>query len=306
METKNPYVCCIGAATQDRTYKLFQRGAVGTSNPATMHLNCGGVARNVAENLARLGIGSSLISVVGVDEAGRAVIEHTRRHGVDTRTVTELPDHSTGSYVAAIEPDGELFTGISDLEICAALDATLIDRHWDLISGAHAVFADTNAPRATLAYLLERVNAQPVPLFVDAVSVSKAARLPQKLHGIEVLFCNLAEAQAIAGSSAAPQDGRLLARSLLARGAACAVVTAGADGLWRATRKECILLPALPGPVVDVSGAGDALIATTIAARMTGYDCTASLRMGLRAASLTIQSLGPGGPRLSLKALAAD
>jgi sugar/nucleoside kinase (ribokinase family) len=49
-------VCCIGGMTLDRTLRLLQPGVTGTSSPVASHRTRGGVARNVAENLARLSV----------------------------------------------------------------------------------------------------------------------------------------------------------------------------------------------------------------------------------------------------------
>ena len=298
---EDPVVCCFGGATMDRTFTLQQQAIAGTSNPATGSLRRGGVARNVAENLVRLGANSTLISVVGDDDAGENIIEATRREGVDISAVSVLTQHPTGSYSAILQPDGELFIGVADLNICETLDRTLIDRHWSRMAAASLVFADTNAPAETLNYLIERCRRQNVPLCVDTVSVPKARRLPADLTGVEILFCNVAEARALLEMEGATTEH--LAVRLCGRGAAHVVVTAGADGLCHANREGCTTLPARPAKVIDVTGAGDALIAGTLCGWLRGQTPLESCKLGLEAASLTTQSLGPGCPALAAGAL---
>ena len=55
----------------DRTLRLAAAPVPGSSNPARMSTGFGGVARNVAENLARLGVPVALVSRVGDDDSGR-------------------------------------------------------------------------------------------------------------------------------------------------------------------------------------------------------------------------------------------
>jgi pseudouridine kinase len=233
-----------------------------------------------------------LIGVVGNDEAGRAVVGETAGQGVDTSLVATRKDGTTGSYSAVIQPDGELLIGVADMDIFDTIDRQLIDSNWEQIASAVLVFADTNMPADVLGYLVERCRDTDKRLFVDAVSVPKAQKLPAELSGIEILFCNLAEAGAVLGESVDPDDGEAAVKALAVKGATMTIVTAGADGVWCADKRDCKFLPAVSTDVVDVSGAGDALIAGTLFGRLMGRDWIASCKTGLKAASMTIGSIG--------------
>ncbi len=93
MLTEDQSVCCIGGITLDRTLLLDEPAIFGTSNPAKNHESCGGVARNVAENLARLSICCQLIGTVGDDEAGTFVVSESSTQGVDTSLVETIEDY---------------------------------------------------------------------------------------------------------------------------------------------------------------------------------------------------------------------
>jgi len=300
MLTEDKSVCCIGGITLDRTLLLDEHAIPGTSNPARSHHSCGGVARNVAENLARLSVGCQLIGVVGDDEAGRAVIGETAAQGVDTSLVVTRKEGATSSYSAITQPDGELVIGVADMDICESIDRQIIDSNWEHIAAATIVFSDTNLPADTLAYLFERCQKSEMRLYVDAVSVPKAEKLPKNLSAIETLFCNFEEARAILGDGVDADDTKACVNALTRRGAANVVVTVGADGLWCANEDECDFLPASSTDVVDVSGAGDALIAGTLFGRLMGKEPITSCKMGLKAASMTIGSVGRHCPDLSV------
>jgi pseudouridine kinase len=299
MLTDYQSVCCIGGITLDRTLLLHDAAILGTSNPATSHQSCGGVARNVAENLARLSVRCQLIGVVGDDEAGTEVIRESAGQGIDTSLVATRKDGTTGSYSAVMQPDGELLIGVADMDIFDTIDRQLIDSNWEQIASAVLVFADTNMPADSFEHLVEQCRDIDKRLFVDAVSVPKAPKLPAELSGIEMLFCNLAEARAILGDGVDPDDGEAAVKALAVKGAATTVVTAGADGLWCADRRGCKFLPAVSTDVVDVSGAGDALIAGTLFGRLMGRDPVTSCKIGLQAASMTISSIGRHSANLS-------
>jgi pseudouridine kinase len=67
-------VTCVGGAVVDRKLHLHRPAVAGTSNPARLVTSVGGVARNVAESLARLGVPTALVSRVGADETGRGIV----------------------------------------------------------------------------------------------------------------------------------------------------------------------------------------------------------------------------------------
>ena len=68
-------VACIGAAHIDRKATAAGPIVPGSSNPVTMRVGAGGVARNVAENLARLGLPVTMVRRVGHDREGDAVLD---------------------------------------------------------------------------------------------------------------------------------------------------------------------------------------------------------------------------------------
>src|SRR5690606_2286804 len=67
-------IAVIGGAVLDRKYHARHELIMGTSTPVEGHRNFGGVARNVAENLARLGATVSFVSAVGDDLSGRELL----------------------------------------------------------------------------------------------------------------------------------------------------------------------------------------------------------------------------------------
>src|SRR6185437_2163670 len=80
-------VVCVGNAALDRTFALTGPARMATSNPAAVRPGFGGVARNVAENLARLGVPVSLVTQVGDDAGGRALRADCAAAGIDVQGV---------------------------------------------------------------------------------------------------------------------------------------------------------------------------------------------------------------------------
>lgn len=289
-------IVCIGGAVLDRAYRLDAPARAGTSNPARASLAFGGVARNVAESLARLGDAVALVSLVGDDESGAALLAHAKTAGIDVSGTARVPDARTAEYVCVLEPDGGLAMGLAAMELFARFDRAFVEANAGALDGAGLVFGECNLSADAVSALIARANAAGARLALDAVSVAKSARLPRDLSGTGILFCARDEAEAIVGSAHEPEA---LARALVERGAAAAVVTLGADGLVLAERgAPPRRLPAPPADVVDVTGAGDALIAGTLHRLAAGAPLADALRTGQRLARLAIAR--PGAVRADL------
>jgi pseudouridine kinase len=174
----------------------------------------------------------------------------------------------------------------------AILETITVDdlqRAWSTLAGAAWVFADCNLPAPVLAWLRGRRVGARFRLAVDAVSARKVMRLEGDLSGIDVLFLNMQEAVALTGGDGSESPLALVA-TLQGRGAESVVLTVGSDGLLVADGHHRVSLPSIKANVVDVTGAGDALIAGTLSRLLDGDKLAEAARTGLLAAVLTIES----------------
>lgn len=289
-------IVCIGGATVDRKYRSLAPVLPGTSNPVTSERSFGGVARNVAENIARLGVRTSLLSILGDDDNGHAILAALKSLDIDTRHVAISGEHATAEYVAVLQPDGELAVGLADMAILDALGPPLLHAAWPALS-ASWIFADCNLPAETLRELVGLARRGSAMLALDAVSSPKAVRLPRDLNGIGVLFLNLDEARAFMGAPNASPDEA--AAALLDSGAARVVLTLGEAGLIAADGSGATRVSAVKARMVDATGAGDSLVAATLVALLRGHSLPEATRMGTIAAALTIESSASVRPDLS-------
>jgi pseudouridine kinase len=283
----SPDVICIGGATLDRKCRLLGPLLRGTSNPVTGSRAFGGVARNVSETLARLGVRVALATAVGDDDAGRDLVRHLDETGVDTSLVLTKAAQRTAEYTAVLNADGSLALGLADMAIFDAFSPSDIGSLEPEFVAASQVFADCNLSALTLAHLISMARANGFRLAIDAVSVAKAGRLPRDLHGIRLLFLNRDEAAAILGDSLEPKDA---AAALRERGAAMVVLTDGANGLVAADQTDAVHVSAHATKVRDVTGAGDALIAAVLAGLIAGETLAEAARIGVYVAAQTVAS----------------
>lgn len=269
-------IVCFGGAVLDRKYHALEPLIAGTSNPATSVRAYGGVARNVAENLARLDVPVTLVSAVGDDEGGRGLMRALQSLGADVSGVSISAAHGTAEYAALLQPDNSLAFGIADMAVFETLTLDKLNADWPKLNSADWVFADCNLPQDTLRELVARAAASRFKLAVDAVSVHKVTRLPDDLSGIAVLFLNREEAAALGAK----------------RGAGAMVTTLGPQGVQLSDGEGTRSLAAPAATVRDVTGAGDSLIAGTLYGLLQGHPLVEAVTVGLRLAKLTVETDG--------------
>ena len=284
-------IACIGGANLDRKARGKQQVRLHSSNPVTITESCGGVARNIAENLGRLGCNVSIISCIGEDKEGEWILQETKNHGVDISPVWRLPSQRTGNYTALLDTDGEMIVSMANMDIYDALTPEMFADRWSHIAAARVVFLDTNLPADCLEYLINRCREEKIRLFVDPVSSAKAKKLPERLDGVEAILPNREEAEQLAGMSiSTPEDCHKACEIIRGRGVQHVVVTLGEQGVYYQSEETSELIAPFPAEVVDVTGAGDAFASGLLYGIVNGEPFSRACRLGLAASTLTLQT----------------
>ena len=271
----------------------------------------GGVARNVAETLAFLGVAVSLVSRVGADAEADPVVEPLRRAGIGTDWISRSPDTETANYTAFIDRDGELVVGLIDDAIYDEMTPAVVGPAAQALTGWDFWLIDANLPRASMEHLLAH-PARP-PVAVDLVSVAKAGRLAGLIDRVDIVRGNRDEVALLTGVPVdTPADAMSAAAKLCAVGAGAVVVGLGADGLCIADGEGTRHLPreaageaAGTPPVRNVTGAGDALTAGLVFGRALGLPLAEAARLGLVAAMITAAQEGSVARSMDAGALLA-
>nr|WP_229262141.1 carbohydrate kinase [Duganella guangzhouensis] len=299
---KRPVVC-IGAANLDRKLRTIASMQLGTSNPATAEEVYGGVARNIAENLARLSLPVALLTALGDDGAGRNLQDHAEAAGIDTRGSLKLQDAATGTYTAILDDKGELVVALADMALYDRITPDFLTSRLPQRAAAAMTVVDLNLPADSIAALLDSARHDNVPLVIVAVSQPKMARLPQDLRGLRLLILNRGELETRAGRALPTEaDVRAACHALREQGVQDVIVTCGSQGVYHTRDSELVWLAAHQVDVVDVTGAGDAFSAAVCWSLYQGSgDLTLACRRGLKVAAMTLES-----PETVSPVLAAD
>jgi len=293
--TGRKMIVVIGAAGVDLLGRQSQPGPRADSVPGVVQRSPGGVGRNIAESLARLGLPVKLISLVGSDVDGDWLLSTTARAGVDVSLVQRSTDLPSPTYLAVHDDRGQMTAAVSDMRLCESLGSEHLQPLADAIREAAALVIDANLPPAAMTWLGEQRG--PAPLFADAVSTAKAPRLRSLLCGMHTLKLNLTEARALSGHL--EDDWRSCAGHLLGQGVQRVVVSLGEEGIGYRDEQQSLHRAAPRCPVDSDTGAGDALTAGLIAAWVRELPLSSQLDYALACAGVTLQSATAVQPELS-------
>ena len=300
-------VVVVGAACLDIKGRIAGDLVAGTSNAGDVRISVGGCARNVAENLARLGLHTVLLSVVCQDDFGRTVVRQTERAGVNTDHMLISCDQHSAAYMALVSEAGALLVAVDDTAAAQALTPEYIQDHAELLGQARMVVIDANLPLASADLLLDICRAAEVPVALEPVAYAPALRYRERAGAFFLVTPNGVEAQALTGLPVAnPEQGALAAKQLVSMGVGIAIITLGQEGLVYATADASGYVPAIAVEIADPTGAGDALAATVVYALLNDIPVDEAVRLGVSAATLTLDSIDTVRQDLSLESLYAQ
>ncbi|MDQ0271547.1 carbohydrate kinase [Cytobacillus purgationiresistens] len=297
-------ILCVGGSNIDRKIQSIEKLQAATSNPAQSSQSCGGVARNIAENLGRLGSDVSLLTAVGEDHEGSWLMKQTECF-VDITPSQALADQTTGTYTAVLDNEGEMAVALADMSIYDSISREFIEKKWGYFASAEMVILDTNFPAEVMEQIITRCEEDDIPLCITPVSAPKVKKLPGILNGVSWLIANRDEAEALSGIEIT-QEGDFFksAELIMQKGVERVVITRGDKGLIYFTKmgEAGVILPPKV-KVSDVTGAGDSLVAGIIYAHLKGMDVENACKIGISCSNLTLQSNETVNPSLNHKRL---
>ncbi|MFQ6016494.1 MAG: carbohydrate kinase family protein, partial [Anaerolineae bacterium] len=298
------HVIVIGAASIDMKGRPRKRLVPATSNPGRVKVSIGGVGRNIAENLVRLGVPTTLLSAVGNDAFASQVLETSARAGIDVSQVLICRGDRTATYLAILDEEGSLISAIDDMGIMSRVTPQYIYRRRRHIKGAAMMVLDANLQPKAIRSAVNAAKRYNIPVCADPTSTHLAPRLRKHLKDLFIITPNVSEAEVLCGRKITnrfqPMDA---AQELVSLGVKMAIITLAEEGLCYATSGESGRIPAIRCQVVDNTGAGDALSAAVVFGLLNDFPVDEAVRLGVSAATLTLQCADTVCPDLSLERL---
>ena len=248
-------VICIGAALVDELFHATSEMLLATTNDATVTKTAGGVSRNIAHQLALLGVPVQLITVVGNDSDGEWIKRGCYEAGVKMdASITK--DGLTGKYTGILNVDGSLFSAFLTNAANHLITPEHLAAHTNLLSTASYILADANISVDTAEWLLAFSQQTGIPFILEPVSVPPARKFRHvNLGGLYMVTPNEDELPVLCSEQATMTQMQI--EELLDNGVHNIWLHNGKMGSALYKKDKAITLHAPNIEVRDCTGAGD-------------------------------------------------
>ncbi len=289
-------ILVLGVAFSDiKGFPFGKYDPVGT-NKGAVTITHGGVARNVAEDLAVLGANVAFPLMTDDTPLGKDIRQGLERAGVDLSDAVQVERDGAGMWLAVFNDQGELAGSVSQMPDVKPLENLLDEKGDRLFSACDAVVVefDTSEYIARQACELARKHDKPLYAIVGNMSVILAC--PELMACTRAAIMNEIEAGKLFGCDLIGQGDeeilehireageKLALRSAIVtrgpRGCAWADFESGLSGCM--TPVEC--------KVVDTTGAGDAFFSAAVMALTLGDSIPAACEKGTLLAGRVVQT----------------
>jgi len=258
-----------------------------------------GGAGNVARNIAALGAACDIVAVVGNDEAARCIHRHLANYPGITPRLVEASDRVTTVKTRFVAYLHNTHLLRADTEVTTPITATVEDA---VVAMVESRFADADAvilsdynkgvltPRV-ISGIIAAAQRAGKPVIVDPKGIDYS-----RYHGATAMTPNLAEvAQGLARPVGNDENSLKAAAASLIETAdcACILVTRGERGVLVVGRDgNAAAFEATARRVVDVSGAGDTLVASFTLALVSDAGPANAARLANAAAGVVVAKKG--------------
>ncbi|MFG6352914.1 MAG: winged helix-turn-helix transcriptional regulator, partial [Oscillospiraceae bacterium] len=191
-----PYAVVVGGVKMDIGGVSAAPLVRADSNPGAVRMSLGGVGRNIAHNLALLGVDVRLLTAFGDDLYAQRIAASCGELGIDISRALQVPGGRTSTYLFIANEKGEMELAVSDMDIYRHITPAFLAARRALLQNAQLVVVDANLPADAIAWLAENIR---LPIFADPVSTAKAERLRPVLGRLHPVKPTRMEAELVGG-----------------------------------------------------------------------------------------------------------
>ena len=241
-------IIVIGGANADIAGVPSRNFIPRDSNIGKITVCAGGVGRNIAENLSKLGADVYLVTAVGNDIYSNVILKSCELAGINTDFVKRVDSMPSSIYLYIEDGTGDMVAAVNDMSIIDEITPEYLSSID--INAFDACVIDANLNEDTISYICENVR---IPLYADPVSSEKAVRLKNKRF-------------------TAIKPNEIESRILKPYCAGRIYESHGKNGITATDGKREIQIPAKTVKVKCTTGAGDAAMAAIVIGELNGYD----------------------------------
>ncbi|KAK8636519.1 hypothetical protein V6N13_124265 [Hibiscus sabdariffa] len=227
-----------------------------TTCPGQVQYVQGGVARNIAECMGKLGADPFLISVLGFDMAGTLLMEHWKSAKLTTEGIRRHQDIKTPTVCHILDVTGEVAAGVASVEAVEKfLTPEWFQQFKHVIRSAPILMVDANLSPPALEASCRLAAESNIPVWFEPVSIAKSKRIAPIVKYITFASPNedelIAMANALSSGNLFPPIEKNKCSTdtlfqmlkpaiwlLLQKGVKVLVLTIGSDGVILCTKGE--------------------------------------------------------------------
>ncbi|WP_330547599.1 carbohydrate kinase family protein [Cellulosilyticum sp. WCF-2] len=287
MENNKPYALVFGIAIYDifgfsyATYRPYD------SNPGKVKVSCGGVCRNIAENMSLVGTNTQFISILGDDEKGKDILRQAEKVGLDMSNTLIVHGGSTPTYMAILDENGEMVSAVVDTKLANEFSKEALSERASIIENAEYMFLGADNP-PFIEHIVTTYQGK-TKFVLDPVSAAKAARIKHLLHYFHTVKPNRHEAEVLCGFEVKTyEDARKAGAYLRGLGVQNVFISLDVDGVYYNDGKEEGIIKANALEVINVTGAGDAFVAGIGAGYMANKSTVEIVKYAIAMSNITI------------------
>ena len=270
----------------------------------------GGVARNVAEDIANCELRPTFVSLVDDSGVGKDVIRKLNDHKVNTNYIQLTPD-GMGTWLAVFDNDGDVFASISKRPDLMPI-ADVLDAHGDeIFANADSVVIEICVDKEIMKRAVKLAKKYNKKLFAVVANMSIAQQRRDFLQSIDCFVCNIQEAGILFSDDYSERTTgemvEIVSKKVIAAQIPSMIVTMGGDGAVYADmygdKGHC---PARRVEVVDTTGAGDSFCAGVAIGLTYGKSLAEACEIGAHLAASVIVTSENVCPRFLPRELGLD
>lgn len=289
-------VLVIGGVNMDVGGKTDRRLVFGDSNPGQVNTSLGGVGFNIARNLCRMGVKTSMMTVLGDDAAAEQACQEASKIGLDMSLSSAVRGGRTGAYFYLLNEDGDMMVAVNDMAIYEYLTPALLARKMNEINNFDLVVLDANIPQESIEYLFTFCR---VPVLADPVSTVKAEKLRGVMGKLYAIKPNRLEAETLTEETEPAE----MAKKLLSQGVKKVFISLAEEGIFAADAIGSCHIPCPRTNLINATGAGDAMTAALAACVLRYESLEETAKYAVSAGAITCMADETVSPQMSWRTM---
>lgn len=261
----------------------------------------GGVARNVAEDIANIEMRPTFVSIVDDTALGNDVVSKLKRHKVNTEYIQVIPD-GMGTWLAVFDHEGDVAGSISKRPDLRPIMTMLEEKGDEIFANADSIIAEADMDRDIIKKVMSLAKKHNKKVYPIVSNMSFVVEQRDLIKSFDCFICNRQEAgimfmddfaELTMDELCAEISNRVIKAEIPAM-----VVTCGGDGsVYASADGTKGIFPARKVRVKDTTGAGDSFCAGVAMGLTYNKSLVEAVEIGTNLAASVVSSSDNVCPR---------